>query len=74
MKIEWIGRSACLISKREMTAHDMASQTERVSVDDDGLVILSQLKIQSEPDIEVLPGLSLLGSMQLVAFNAPRAK
>ena len=54
MKIEWIGRSACLISKRESTAHDMASQTERVLVHNDGLVILSELKIQSKPDIEIL--------------------
>ena len=44
-----IGQPACLSSKSEQVGYDEASETERVSVDNDGLAIQSLLKIQSIP-------------------------
>ena len=46
---KWIGKSACQTSNRVLIAHDVASQTERVSIDDEGLFTPSRYEIQSEP-------------------------
>ena len=45
-----IGQSAELLSKYHYgKVYERLSTTERVSVDNDGLTILNQLKIQSNP-------------------------
>ena len=44
-----IGQSAVLLSKSDMVGYDRHSETERVSVCDDGLATLNTLKIQSFP-------------------------
>ena len=44
-----IGKSADKESKSVMTRYDSSSTTERVSVDNDSLVNLNLLKIQSSP-------------------------
>ena len=49
VKMNKIGQPACLSSKSEQVGYDEASETERVSVDNDGLAIQSLLKIQSIP-------------------------
>jgi hypothetical protein len=43
------GQSAVLLSKSAMVGYDRHSETERVLVNDEGLAILSLLKIQSAP-------------------------
>ena len=47
--IEWIGQPACLSPKPAMIGYGEASETERVLVVYEGLVILRRLKIQSRP-------------------------
>jgi hypothetical protein len=49
VKMIKIGQPACLSSKSAKVGYDEASETERVSVDNDGLAIQSLLKIQSIP-------------------------
>jgi len=44
-----IGQSAALLSKSVMIGYDRRSETERVLVNDEGLIIQSLLKIQSAP-------------------------
>jgi len=44
-----IGQSACLLPKDAMIVYGRASETERIWVDDDGLINQSWLKIQSSP-------------------------
>jgi hypothetical protein len=44
-----IGQSACLLPKDAMIVYGRASETERIWVDDDGLINQSRLKIQSSP-------------------------
>ena len=44
-----IGQSAALLSKSTMEGYDRRSETERVLVNNEGLTILSLLKIQSDP-------------------------
>ncbi len=44
-----IGKSACLLPKDDMIVYGRASETERIWVDDDGLINQSRLKIQSSP-------------------------
>lgn len=57
-----IGQSAALLSKSVMIGYDRRSETERVWVNDDGLTILSLLKIQSAP----------LGNLWDQAFDGDR--
>ena len=47
VKTEEIGQPACQPSKSAMIAHDGASETERISVDDEGLTTPSRRKVQS---------------------------
>jgi hypothetical protein len=49
VKMMMIGQPACLSSKSAKVGYDEASETERVSVDNEGLAIQSLLKIQSIP-------------------------
>jgi hypothetical protein len=49
VKMMKIGQPACLSSTSDLAGYDEASETERVSVDNDGLAIQSLLKIQSIP-------------------------
>ena len=44
-----IGQPACLLPKSAMIGYGRASETERVLVVDDGLIIRRQLEIQSKP-------------------------
>jgi hypothetical protein len=48
-----IGQSAGLSSKSVMIGYDELSTTERVLVDNDGLINLNLLKIQSSPSTKV---------------------
>lgn len=47
VKTEEIGQPACQPSKSAMIAHDGASETERISVDHEGLITPSRRKVQS---------------------------
>ena len=47
VKTKEIGQPACLPSKSAKIAHDGASETERISVDDEGLITPSRHKVQS---------------------------
>ena len=47
--IEWIGQPACLSPKPAVIGYGEASETERMLVVYEGLVIPRQLKIQSRP-------------------------
>jgi hypothetical protein len=49
-----------------MTAHDMASQTAKISIDYEGEVILSRFKVQSTKDRKLF---LLLEAQQLVAYG-----
>ncbi len=44
-----IGQSACLLPKTAMIGNGRASETERIWVDNEGLINLNRLKIQSIP-------------------------
>jgi hypothetical protein len=44
-----IGQSAALLSKSVMIGYDRRSETERVWVNDDSIISLNLLKIQSGP-------------------------
>ena len=44
-----IGQLACLLPNSAILGHGRASETERVLVDDEGVINLSLLKIQSDP-------------------------
>ena len=52
VKTKEIGQSAGLLPKPDLTGHGRVSTTERVSVDDEGLVIPSLLKVQSTPTLK----------------------
>ena len=47
--VKRIGQSACLLPKSARIGYGRASETERVLVVDEGLIIQRQLKIQSNP-------------------------
>jgi len=47
--VKRIGQSACLLPKFDMIEYGRASETERVLVDNDGLINQNRLKIQSNP-------------------------
>ena len=48
VKMHEIGQPACSPPKSPMAAHGGASETERISADNDNLANLSQLKVQSK--------------------------
>ena len=56
VKTKEIGQSAGLLPKSVMTGYGRVSTTERVSVDNDGLVNQSLLKVQSTPTRESVIG------------------
>jgi len=47
--VKRIGQSACLLPKSVKIGYGRASETERVLVVNEGLIIRKQLKIQSNP-------------------------
>ena len=49
VKTREIGRPACLPPKSVIAAHGGASETERMSIDDEDLASPSRFKIQSRP-------------------------
>ena len=66
-----IGQSAGKISKSVMLGYDIPSTTARVSVDNDGLINLNLLKIQSSPYMKIY-GSTRLMEMKLTLVSNRR--